>query len=137
VALAISVLIGAGAVRLVRQAGGILTESTPSDLDPVAVREAIERAPGIDGVHDLHIWSLSLHHRALSAHIIVTDRPLSEVTGLLRDLEASLCERFGIDHATLQPECPSCHDQAPLYCDLQGRHDLVHSGSSGPAAVDG
>lgn len=129
VALAISLLIAAGAVRLLRQAGGILTESTPTDLDPLAVRQVIEAADGIDGVHDLHIWSLSLHHRALSAHVIVAERPLSEVTGVLRSLEVTLCERFGIDHATLQPECPSCLAAAPLYCDLSGRHDLVHTGT--------
>lgn len=129
VALAISALIAGGAARLLRQAGRILTESTPSDVDPVAVREAIEKGIGVEGVHDLHIWSLSLHHRALSAHVIVADRPLSEVTGLLRDLEASLCERFGIDHATLQPECPTCIAAAPLYCDLDERHDLVHTGA--------
>ncbi|MFN2451123.1 MAG: cation diffusion facilitator family transporter [Candidatus Dormibacteria bacterium] len=127
VAVAISALIAGGAIRLLRQAGRILTESTPSDVDPAAVREAIERAIGVEGVHDLHIWSLSLHHRALSAHVIVADRPLSEVTGLLRDLEASLCERFGIDHATLQPECPTCVVAARLYCDLDERHDLVHT----------
>ncbi|GAC1570739.1 MAG: cation diffusion facilitator family transporter [Candidatus Dormibacteria bacterium] len=128
VALAISGLIAIGAVRLLRQAAGILTESTPTDLDPGTVRRAIEATAGIEGVHDLHIWSLSLHHRALSAHVIVADRPLSQVTELLRSLESSLCERFGIDHATLQPECPSCGVTAPLYCDLSERHDLVHPG---------
>ena len=112
----------------------MLTESTPSDVDPAAVREAIEAARGVEGVHDLHIWSLSVHHRALSAHVIVADRPLSEVTGLLRGLETSLSERFGIDHATLQPECPSCVAAAPLYCDLADRHGLVHSGA--PAEQD-
>lgn len=137
VALGISLLIAVGAIRLLRQAGGILTESTPTDLDPVAVRGVIEAAAGIDGVHDLHIWSLSLHHRALSAHVLVADRPLSEVTGLLRSLELSLCERFGIDHATLQPECPSCSDAAALYCDLSERHGLVHTGPGRSPAAEG
>ena len=88
---------------------------------------------GITDVHDLHIWSLSRNHRALSAHVTIGDRPLGEVTALLRRLEMMLCTDFNIEHATLQPECPSCQDGAPLYCDLSERHDLVHA--TGEAAT--
>lgn len=129
VSLLIAALVLIGAVGLVREALHILNEGTPRDLDIETVRARIAALPGIEGVHDLHIWSLDREHRALSAHVTVADRPLGEVTAMVRAVELLLCSDFGIDHATVQPECPSCTDDAPLYCDVSVHHDLVHQGS--------
>ncbi len=126
VSLLIAVLVGIAAVGLLREALHILNEGTPRDLDTETVRARIAGLAGIDGVHDLHIWSLDREHRALSAHVIVGDRPLAEVTAMIRSVEVLLCDEFGIDHATVQPECPSCSVEAPLYCNIEGHHELVH-----------
>jgi cobalt-zinc-cadmium efflux system protein len=131
VSLLIAVLVFIGAVGLLREALHILTEGTPRDLDTEQVRARIAQLPGIDGVHDLHIWSLDREHRALSAHVSVADRPLAEVTAMIRSVEVLLCDEFGIEHATVQPECPACSDAAPVYCDLEEHHELVHRGSAG------
>lgn len=40
---------------LLRDAVGVLLEGTPSDVNPVALREAIAKVSGVAGVHDLHI----------------------------------------------------------------------------------
>ena len=127
VSLGIACLIAAGAVALLRDAVHILSESAPRDLDSEAVLAAIAAMPGVEGVHDLHVWSLDRRHRALSAHVIVANRPLAEVTASLRAVEAALCERFGIEHATLQPECPSCIDESDAWCDMESRHQRVHT----------
>jgi cobalt-zinc-cadmium efflux system protein len=126
--LCIAALIAAGAVTLLREAAHILSEATPRDLDAEAVRELIAATPGIEDVHDLHIWSLDRRHRALSAHVTVPDVPLSAVTATLRAVETRLCERFGIEHATLQPECPGCAADVDPFCDVDTRHDRVHTG---------
>ena len=132
VSLLIAVLVFAGALRLLREALHILNEGTPKDLDAELVRRRIASLPGIEGVHDLHIWSLDREHRALSAHITVADRPLGEVTAMVRSVELLLCNDFGIEHATVQAECPSCTDEPKLYCDPTEHHDLVHQGSDLP-----
>jgi cobalt-zinc-cadmium efflux system protein len=132
VSLVIAALIVTGAVRLLREALHILNEGTPRDLDAQVVSTRIRTLPGIEGVHDLHIWSLDREHRALSAHILVADRPLGEVTAMIRSVELLLCEEFDIEHATLQPECPSCSVEAPLYCNIEGHHELVHVGVHEP-----
>ena len=132
VSLLIACLVFAGAVGLLREALHILNEGTPRDLDVGLVRERMAALPGIDGVHDLHIWSLDREHRALSAHVIVADRPLGEVTEMIRSVELLLCQEFGIEHATVQPECPSCSAEAPLYCNIAGHHELVHMEAQRP-----
>ncbi len=126
VSLFIAALVVVAALGLLREALHILNEGTPRDLDTEQVRARIAGLPGVDGVHDLHIWSLDREHRALSAHLIVGDRPLGEVTTLIRSVELLLCDEFGIEHATVQPECPSCTSEAPLYCNIDGHHELVH-----------
>ncbi len=129
VSLLIAALVFVGALRLLREALQILNESTPRDVDAELVRARIAQLPGVEGVHDLHIWSLDREHRALSAHVTVADRPLAEVTGMIRSVELLLCEEFGIEHATVQPECPSCSDAASTWCDVAEHHELVHRGS--------
>jgi cobalt-zinc-cadmium efflux system protein len=125
VSLGIAGLIAAAAASVLREAVHILSEGTPRDLDTEEVRRTILAAPGIEGVHDLHIWSLDRHHRMLSAHVCVGDLRLTEVTAILRSLEARLCSVFAIEHATLQPECPACLD-APGPCDPEERHARLH-----------
>jgi cobalt-zinc-cadmium efflux system protein len=125
VSLGIAALIAAAAVNVLHEAVHILSEGTPRDLDAAEVRRVMLAAPGVENVHDLHIWSLDRNHRMLSAHVAVGDRPLTEVTAILRVLERTLCSHFGIEHATLQPECPSC-EQDPSICDPETRHERVH-----------
>jgi cobalt-zinc-cadmium efflux system protein len=129
VSLLIACLVVIGAVTLLREALHILNEGTPRDVDVDLLRARIVAVPGIEGVHDLHIWSLDREHRSLSAHVTVADRSLGEVTAMMKSVEILLCDDFGIDHATLQPECPSCTDEAPLFCNVDEHHELVHHGA--------
>ena len=53
-------------------------------------------------VHDLHIWSIASEPTLLSAHLVVRD--LRQWETVLEACHTLLTERFGIQHATLQPE---------------------------------
>jgi cobalt-zinc-cadmium efflux system protein len=128
VSLVIAVLILLGALRLLGEAVHILNEATPRGVDVDDVSRRIAVMPGVEGVHDLHVWSLDREHRAMSVHILVANRPLDQVTAMIRSVEQMLCAEFGIEHATVQPECPSCIDEPALYCDLDVRHELSHEG---------
>jgi cobalt-zinc-cadmium efflux system protein len=52
---------------------------------------------------------------ALSAHVRVTERPLSACDALLATLNRLLQERYHIAHTTVQFECAGC-DPNDLYC---------------------
>jgi Cation efflux family len=67
VSLGIALLIAVQAWKLVRQSVDVLLESTPRDLDPDVLSQAMKQVEGVDDVHDLHVWSLSSEVRALSA----------------------------------------------------------------------
>ena len=57
--------------------------------------------PGVQEVHDLHIWGLSTTETALTAHLVCAD---ASARSTLHDVTAELRDRFGIGHATLQIE---------------------------------
>lgn len=88
-----------GSGKVIQESISILMESTPEGIDPTAVKRELAALEGVREVHDLHIWSASVHKIALSVHL-VTDSP-SEV--LLKAREA-LEKTFNIRHVTIQVE---------------------------------
>ena len=58
----------------------VLTESlnmafdaVPKGVDPHDVREYLQKLPGVNGIHDLHIWAMSTTETALTAHLVMPD----------------------------------------------------------------
>ncbi len=98
----IGVLILWSSWRLVRESTDVLLESTPAHIDAMVVRREMTTVPGVTGVHDPHIWTVTSGFVALSAHVGCS--PEREWNDVLVDLAALLRERFGIAHVTLQPE---------------------------------
>ena len=114
----IALLIGFGAWRVLQQTVSILLESTPEGMELPRIAKLITETPGVVGVHDLHIWSLTAGRHALSCHIVLDGNPtLNETQTIIQDIEHRLLhERIG--HATLQPEdMHHLHDTSLLCCD--------------------
>ncbi len=106
--LFVAAIIVVGVIRLLRDATNVLLESVPGDVDSTALTSHIERIAGVTGVHDLHVWSIGSGSHALSAHVALDDRRLSEATDVLREIDDCLRTHFGIAHVTIQFECESC-----------------------------
>jgi cobalt-zinc-cadmium efflux system protein len=85
---------------LVRASGRIFLEAAPEGLDPRTIGEALVAEPGVVEVHDLHVWEVTSGFPALSAHVLVARD--SDCHAARRAMEATLHERFGLDHTTLQ-----------------------------------
>jgi cobalt-zinc-cadmium efflux system protein len=109
VSIAIAALIAWQAVRLLRDAVDVLLESTPGDVDLASLAAAIGATPGVETVHDLHVWSLSTHVRAMSAHVVLEGDPsLREAQAIGHQIKAMVASRFAIAHATLEIESVAC-----------------------------
>ena len=63
-------------------------EGTPGHVDLDEVRNAIAAVPGVEDVHDLHIWTITSGMEALSGHVVVADGQPG--------------------HAAARPSCASC-----------------------------
>jgi cobalt-zinc-cadmium efflux system protein len=107
VAGVVSLVIAAGAVRLVREAVDVLLEAAPAGVAIDDVRRAIADVPGVVEVHDLHVWSITTGLPALSGHVRVDGHAAGRPDETLGRIAAALKERFGILHTTLQLESPA------------------------------
>ena len=85
---------------LLRDAGRVLLEGAPKDIDPQAVGHALAAHPSVVEVHDLHIWEVTSGFPALAAHVLV--HPGDDCHAVRRELQAMVGERFDIEHVTLQ-----------------------------------
>jgi cobalt-zinc-cadmium efflux system protein len=99
--VAVTLLIVVGAWRLVRESVDILLESTPGHISATSVREQLEAIPGIESVHDLHIWSVASGLVAMSAHAICRE---SERHQHVLEHVHDAMQLFGIHHVTIQLE---------------------------------
>ena len=104
----LSVLIGGlvvvGAWSLLRESVDVLLEAAPRGVVVAEVRRAMDAVPGVVGVHDLHVWTVTSGLTALSAHVETEN--LAGWETCMKTLATMLREQFGIAHATLQPESP-------------------------------
>lgn len=87
---------------LVRDALRILLEAAPKDVDVEAVERDLEALPGVHGVHDLHVWTITSGRDAASGHVELEDGARADV--VLTLITTTLRERHGITHATIQTE---------------------------------
>jgi cobalt-zinc-cadmium efflux system protein len=97
----VTLLILRSAWRLVRESVDVLLESTPAHISLGAVRAQLEAIPGVESVHDLHVWTVTSNHIAMSAHAIVRS-PERQQHVLEHALDAM--RLFGIHHVTIQLE---------------------------------
>lgn len=100
--LAISILIVVSAWHLLAEATGVLLEGSPRHIDVEAVRDAIRGVPGVEAVHDLHVWSIASGLVALSCHVVAAGG--RDAGALIGEVNRALSTRFGIDHTTIQVE---------------------------------
>lgn len=114
--LLVSAIIVAGVVNIVRRAADVLLESAPDHAEVPAVRERIGQVTGVVGVHDLHVWTIGSGTHALSAHVVLDDRMLSEASAISRRIDAAVRDDFDITHVTVQFECESCDPDTTIVC---------------------
>jgi cobalt-zinc-cadmium efflux system protein len=96
-----TVLIVRGAWTLVREAVDVLLESTPAHIALGDVRAALEGIPGVEYVHDLHVWTVTSGVVALSAHAIVREPERHQE---VLERACDLLGHMGIHHITVQLE---------------------------------
>lgn len=89
-------------VILLKQVTNILMEGTPAHVDVEAMQRKLLVIPGVKGVHDLHVWTITSGIDAMSCHLVVDD--MARGGAVLREARALAKKEFGIDHLTVQVE---------------------------------
>jgi cobalt-zinc-cadmium efflux system protein len=109
VSVGVCVLILWGAGRLIRESFHVFMEGAPGHLDVGAIERALAEVPGVVGIHDLHVWTITSGFVSLSAHLKIASG--QDVQPVIRSADEIVSSRFGILHTTFQPEMaeePGC-----------------------------
>lgn len=100
---------------LLRDTTNVLLEGVPAGVKLREVRAAIATVPGVEGLHDLHIWSMSNDDVSCTVHVELSST--ADASAVRRLVDALLNDRFGIEHSTIQTE-PSgneCEDRDHIH----------------------
>ena len=102
-------------LSLLRQSAHILLEGAPSEIDQLDLLALLRRLPGVNSVHDLHLWTLTSGVHYASLHVSIL--PDADPSQVLSDVQSCLRQEKHIEHATVQIE--ECD---PADCDPALRH---------------
>ncbi len=108
--LAIAAVILWSSWGLLRESLDLAMDAVPRSVDAAAVQAWLAGRPGVQEVHDLHIWALGTTRVALSAHLV---RPGGADDAFIAATNHGLRDRFAIHHATLQLEAGDAAHPCP------------------------
>ena len=112
----LSILVAAIIVRsgwhVVAASAHILLEGAPRELDTREIGpDLVAHVAGVEGVHHVHVWSITQARRMATLHALIGDEHDSDK--IVQAIKARLKERFGLDHATVETEHGACADEPP------------------------
>ena len=94
-----SVIICCTSIPVFKDCMKVIMEGTPDDVDMEELETELSNLPGVEEVHDLHVWSISSGKVSLSCHLVST-QPLKSLNAA-----TDLCRRkYKIYHTTIQTE---------------------------------
>ncbi len=101
VSIAVAVIVLWASWKLLLEGLNMAMDAVPPSVDIERVRQYFEALPGVAGLHDLHIWSMSTTEVALTVHLV---RPGGASDDFLLDICKHLHDEFRIGHPTIQVE---------------------------------
>jgi cobalt-zinc-cadmium efflux system protein len=78
----------------------VLLEAAPPHLPVATIRQVIAGFPGVEGIHDLHVWTLGAGHDAVTAHVVTSSADGTFGSRLAVRLRSAL----GVEYVTVQVE---------------------------------
>jgi len=104
ISLCIAAVVLASGWGLARDSVNLALDGVPKSIELVEVNDYLGGLDGVIEVHDLHVWAMSTHETALTAHLVC---PGGYDDSFLHSVCEQLSHRFNIQHATLQSEAGS------------------------------
>ncbi|HEY4714745.1 MAG TPA: cation diffusion facilitator family transporter [Aquirhabdus sp.] len=118
--------------RLLKQGVHILLEGVPEGLQVNQISDALKQIKGVESIHDLHVWSLTVNKVSLTVHLVC---PECSMQNVLEDAMDMLATRFSIYHVAIQCEehrCAMSRPEVEHYQEAEeSAHEYSHTDSLG------
>jgi cobalt-zinc-cadmium efflux system protein len=107
ISIFVTLLILKSAWGVVSHSFHILMEGTPITIDKQKVEDVLLDIPGVQNIHDLHIWTITSGFDSLSCHILIKEEATSQT--ILQEAITKIKDQFHIQHTTIQIETIDFH----------------------------
>ncbi|XP_039089950.1 zinc transporter 2 isoform X2 [Hyaena hyaena] len=97
-----SILVLGTTLTILRDVILVLMEGTPKGVDFTAVRDLLLSVEGVEALHSLHIWALTVSQPVLSVHIAIAQN--ADAQAVLKAASTSLQGKFHFHTMTIQIE---------------------------------
>jgi len=91
-----------GTWGLLKESLELALNAVPAQIDVAQIDAYLRALPGVDDIHDLHVWGMSTTESALTVHLVVPGGYPGDA--FMDDITRTLRARFDIHHSTLQME---------------------------------
>jgi cobalt-zinc-cadmium efflux system protein len=115
-AVGLSLWVAWNVLRNLRKTMEVLLQRTPRSFDEAAFGSYVRGLPGVQSLHDLHVWSLDGRKHVLSLHLVLESEAMQRKADIKVEIQ-KFVERFGSFHTTIETEeiGESCHEN----CDIK------------------
>ncbi|KAK2106216.1 hypothetical protein P7K49_015730 [Saguinus oedipus] len=97
-----SILVLGTTLTILRDVIMVLMEGTPKGMDFTAVRDLLLSVEGVEALHSLHIWALTMAQPVLSVHIAIAQN--TDAQAVLKTASSCLQGKFHFHTVTIQIE---------------------------------
>lgn len=102
ISIAIAVVIFVGTWGLFKESVRLSLHAVPDSINIEKISAFLIKQPGVQSIHDLHVWAMSTTETALTAHLLMPGEAPSDT--FLVHLAEELEHHYRISHATFQIE---------------------------------
>jgi len=82
---------------------GYFLQSAPEGFDYETFEKAVKGVKGVSSVGDIHVWSMTPSEHHLTCKVRITVEDVCDCERIVSKIEELCREKFGIQHATIQP----------------------------------
>lgn len=99
ISIVVSGYILVNALKKFKEILDLFLEKVPKNIDVSEIEKCIEEIEGVQGVHDIHVWSLDGRYNYATMHIVSNSKTHEIKEKIRKELHSR-----GIDHVTLETE---------------------------------
>jgi cobalt-zinc-cadmium efflux system protein len=90
--------------RNLRDTFRILLQGVPAEVDTRQMTAEVLALEGVEGVHDLHVWSQDGESHVMTLHIVVSENLAPEGIQRIKEAARDIGRRHSADHVTVEFE---------------------------------
>lgn len=132
ISIMLCILILIWSYKLIMESVDILLEATPKEINVNDVISHLEQISGVEGAHDIHIWTITSGMYAMSVHIDTKDMLISKTTVISKEINRILAEKFRIGHTVIQYGCECKESSGEVN---KQRHNEEHAHEQGHSHI--